>query len=82
MELGYKAAQEALRPRRLRRWKFCDEDDLRRIVGDNPTPLKLAAMVDAGKSDWRTDVLPEEEQRPGPDPRGLLRDTRSPRPWT
>jgi len=28
-------------------------------VGDNPTPLKLAAMVDAGKSDWRTDILPK-----------------------
>ena len=34
-------------------WKFCDEDDLRRVVGDNPTPLKLAAMADAGKSDWQ-----------------------------
>jgi 4-hydroxy 2-oxovalerate aldolase len=29
-------------------------------VNDNPTPLKLAAMIDAGKCDWRTDVLPKE----------------------
>ena len=41
-------------------WKYCEEDDLRRIVGDNPTPLKLAAMIDAGKSDWHSDVLPKQ----------------------
>ena len=55
------------RPRRLSArdsfgaWKFCEEDDLRRIVGDNPTPLKLAAMIDAGKSDWHSDVLPKKD---------------------
>ena len=28
-------------------WKHCDEEDLRRIVGDNDTDLKLSAMADA-----------------------------------
>ena len=32
---------------------ICDEDDIRRIVGENDTPLKLTAMADAGKSDWQ-----------------------------
>ncbi len=61
MELGYKASKRLFARDKFGAWKFCDEDDLRRIVGDNPTPLKLAAMVDAGKSDWQTDVLPKKD---------------------
>ena len=30
-------------------------------MGENRTGLKLSAMVDAGKSDWHTDVLPKSE---------------------
>ena len=61
MELGYKAAKRLFAKNAFGDWKFCDEDAMRRIVGDNPTALKLAAMVDAGKSDWRTDVLPKKD---------------------
>jgi 4-hydroxy 2-oxovalerate aldolase len=61
MELGYKAAKKLFARDAFGAWKFCDEDDMRRIVGENPTPLKLAAMVDAGKSDWHTDVLPKKQ---------------------
>jgi 4-hydroxy 2-oxovalerate aldolase len=38
--------------------------DLRRVVGDHDsevTGLKLAAMADAGKSDWQTELLPAHE---------------------
>ena len=73
MEIGYKASKKIAARDKFGAWKFCDEDDLRRVVGDNPTPLKLAVMADAGKSDWRTDILPKEPQRAGHDPRGLLR---------
>ena len=59
MELGYKADKKLFSPSNFGAWKFCDEEDLRRVVGDNPTPLKLSVMIDAGKSDWRTDVLPK-----------------------
>jgi 4-hydroxy 2-oxovalerate aldolase len=30
-------------------------------VGDNQTPLKLAIMADAGKCDYRTDILPKQQ---------------------
>ena len=60
MEIGYKASKKLFARDQFGAWKYCDEDDLRRIVGDNPTPLKLAAMADAGKSDWQTDILPKE----------------------
>jgi 4-hydroxy 2-oxovalerate aldolase len=61
MEMGYKASKRLFARDKCGAWKFCDEDDIRRIVGDNPTPLKLAAMADAGKSDWHTDILPKKD---------------------
>ena len=61
MEVGYKASKKLFAKDKCGAWKFCDENDLRRIVGDNPTPLKLSAMADAGKSDWRTDILPKKD---------------------
>jgi len=60
MEIGYKASKKLAARDQFGCWKFCDEDDLRRAVGDNPTPLKLSAMADAGKTDWRTDILPKK----------------------
>jgi len=60
MEIGYKNSKKLFPPDKFGRWKHSDEEDIRRIVGDNDTPLKLAVMCDAGKSDWQTDVLPKE----------------------
>jgi 4-hydroxy 2-oxovalerate aldolase len=61
MELGYKASKKIFAQDKCGTWKFCDENDIRRIVGDNPSPLKLTVMADAGKSDWRTDILPKKD---------------------
>jgi len=61
MEMGYKNSKRLFPRDKFGPWKHCDEEDLRRVVGDNPTPLKLAAMCDAGKSDWKTDVLRKDE---------------------
>jgi 4-hydroxy 2-oxovalerate aldolase len=61
MELGYKASKKQFATGKFGDWKFCDEDSIRRIVGDNPTPLKLSVMADAGKTDWREDILPKDK---------------------
>ena len=61
MEIGYKASKKIAAQDQSGQWRYCDEDDVRRIVGDNPTGLKLAVMADAGKSDWRTDIRPKSE---------------------
>ncbi|MBN1605331.1 MAG: aldolase catalytic domain-containing protein [Polyangiaceae bacterium] len=60
MEIGYKASKKVFAPDKHGAWKFCTEDDLRRVLGDNDSELKIAVMADAGKSDWRTDILPKE----------------------
>jgi 4-hydroxy 2-oxovalerate aldolase len=61
MEVGYKASKKLFAPSKFGAWKYCDEDDVRRIVGDNESPLKLAAMTDAEKTDYKTDVLPKDQ---------------------
>ena len=58
MELGYINSKRIFSPAEHGAWKFCVEDDIRRIVGENDTPLKLSAMADAEKSDYHEDILP------------------------
>ena len=61
MELGYKASQRILASDGAGKWKYCREDDLRDIVGDNPTSLKLSVMADAERTDYHEDILPKEK---------------------
>jgi len=61
MELGYKASKKLFAPSKFGPWKFCDEDDIRRIVGDNSTALKLSVMADAERTDYHDDILPKEQ---------------------
>lgn len=61
MEVGYKNSKKLFPPEEHGPWKYCDEEDIRRIVGDNPTDLKLSAMADAEKSDYKDDIIPSEQ---------------------
>ena len=61
MELGYKASRKVVVPGEHGDWKYCREDDLRRIVGDNPTSLKLTVMADAERTDYHEDILPKTQ---------------------
>ena len=61
MELGYKASRKAVVPGEHGAWKYCQEEDLRRIVGDNKTSLKLAVMADAERTDYHEDLLPKNQ---------------------
>ena len=61
MELGYKASKKLFAPDKFGVWKYCDEDQIRRVIGDNDTSLKLTAMADAEKTDYQTDILPKNE---------------------
>lgn len=61
MEIGYINSRRIFSPDEHGAWKYCREDDIRRIVGENETPLKLSAMADAEKSDYREDILPRDQ---------------------
>ncbi|MBR1692122.1 MAG: aldolase catalytic domain-containing protein [Lachnospiraceae bacterium] len=57
MELGYKASKEMFDENKFGKWKFCNEDDIRAVVGDNATDLKLAVMADVGRCDYKKDIV-------------------------
>jgi len=61
MELGYKASQKIVVPGEHGAWKYCTEEDMRRIVGENPTSLKLTVMADAERTDYHEDILPKSQ---------------------
>ncbi|PIP16616.1 MAG: nucleoid-structuring protein H-NS, partial [bacterium (Candidatus Ratteibacteria) CG23_combo_of_CG06-09_8_20_14_all_48_7] len=61
MEIGYKASKKIFSPTQYGTWKYANEDDIRRIVGENKTNLKLAAMADAERTDYHEDILPKEK---------------------
>jgi len=61
MEFGYKASKRIFAPSEFGPWKFCTEDDIRRIVGDNETDLKISVMADAERTDYHEDILPREQ---------------------
>lgn len=61
MEFGYKASRTLFNENEFGKWKFCKEEDLRAIVGDNISDMKIAVMADVGRCDFRTDFLPKSE---------------------
>lgn len=61
MEMGYKASKEMFDQSKFGKWKFCDDDDIRAIVGDNDTNLKIAVMADVGRCDYKKDILSRSE---------------------
>ena len=56
MEFGYKASKELFDPKSFGKWKFCDEEDIRAIVGENKSPLKISIMADVGRCDYKKDI--------------------------
>lgn len=61
MEIGYKNSPDIFSPAKNGPWKFCREEDVRRVIGENNTPLKISCMADAGKSNWKRDILPKKD---------------------
>ena len=51
MEIGYKSSEKYFSRGEHGAWKFCTEDDIKRIVGDMQTTMKLSAMADIGRID-------------------------------
>ena len=61
MEFGYRASKEIFDVNKFGKWKFSTDDDIRAIVGDNDTKLKLAIMTDVGRCDYKNDIKNKSE---------------------
>ena len=56
MEMGYKASKAMFDPAKFGKYKFCDEADLQKIVGDHKSGMKLSVMADVGRTDFKKDI--------------------------
>ena len=56
MEFGYRADKDMFDESKFGKWKFCTDDDIRSVVGDNDTDLKISVMADIGRTNFRRDI--------------------------
>lgn len=61
MEMGYRADKTMFDPNKFGKWKFASDEDIRKIVGDNLSNLKLSVMADVGRCDFRNDIHKKDE---------------------
>ena len=61
MEFGYKASRDMFDESKFGKWKFCKDEDIRAIVGENNTDLKISIMADVGRCDYKNDILNRNE---------------------
>lgn len=61
MEFGYKASRELFDPDKFGKWKFCSEDDIRAIVGENNSDMKISVMADVGRCDYKHDIIDKKD---------------------
>ena len=60
MEIGKNVSPTLMSEDEYGPWNFCKEEDIRRIVGENKTDLKIAVMSDIGRS-LKEELRPKEE---------------------
>lgn len=60
MEIGYISSEKSFSRAEVGPWKFCADKDLRRIVGENKTNVKISAMADIGRIEF-DDIPPASE---------------------
>src|SRR5258707_13534496 len=59
--MDYKASWNIIVPGEHGAWNYWVEGDIRRIIGENDTPLKIAVMADAERTDYHEDILPKKD---------------------
>lgn len=61
MEFGYKADREMFDESKFGPCKFCDDEYIRSVVGENNTDLKIAVMADVGRCNYKNDIHNRDE---------------------
>jgi len=51
MEVGYKNSRELFDPKEFGPWKFCDDEDLKRVIDGIESNIKISVMADVGRVD-------------------------------
>lgn len=60
MEIGYKAAKDQFDPKEYGKWRFCDDETIKRVLDGVELTSKLSCMVDIGRV-RDEDILPFSE---------------------
>ncbi len=60
MEIGYKNSRRLFSPEQFGVWKFCEDDELRKIIEGIPSKTKISVMVDVDRVDLK-DIKPKKE---------------------
>ncbi len=61
MEFGYKSSDKLFDVTQFGKWKFCHEEDIRGIVGNNDTDMLISVMSDVGRVDLQNEVLDKKD---------------------
>lgn len=61
MEFGYKASKDIFDESEFGKWKFCEEQAIKSIVGDNDSSLKISVMADVGRTDYKRDIIDRKD---------------------
>ncbi|MFC1480335.1 aldolase catalytic domain-containing protein [Candidatus Omnitrophota bacterium] len=56
-EIGYRCSKKIMSPDKFGKWKFCEEDVIRRAIDGVESNTKLSVMVDIGRLE-KDDILP------------------------
>ncbi len=60
MEIGYKNSKKLFSEKEFGNWKFCDDDDIKRVIDGIESRTKISIMVDVDRVDIE-DVLPRKQ---------------------
>lgn len=61
MEFGYKASKDIFDVNKFGKWKFCDEEDIRAVVGENNSDMKISVMADVGRCDYKQEIIDKKD---------------------
>lgn len=54
MEIGYKNSREMFSPDEFGLWKFCDDDDIKKVIDGIESNTKISVMADVGRVDMNS----------------------------
>jgi 4-hydroxy 2-oxovalerate aldolase len=60
MEIGYKASKSQFDPAKFGKWRFCADEDVRRVIDGVESEMKLGCMVDIGRVESE-DIVPVDQ---------------------